>query len=47
MSLAAIGAYLAYAGGGLALLVVGLAIYSIITPYHELKLIRAGNEAAA
>lgn len=47
MSLAAIGAYLAYAGGGFVLVVVGLAIYSVVTPYHELKLIRAGNEAAA
>ena len=47
MSLAAIGAYLAYAGGGFALVVIGLAIYSVVTPYNELKLIRAGNEAAA
>ena len=47
MNLAAIGAYLAYTGGGLALVVIGLAVYSIITPYHELKLIREGNEAAA
>jgi putative membrane protein len=47
MSIAAIGNYLAYAGGGLVLVLIGLTIYSIITPYHELKLIRAGNEAAA
>lgn len=47
MNIAAIGAYLSYAGGGLALLLIGLAIYAAITPYHELKLIRAGNDAAA
>lgn len=47
MTIAAVGAYLSYVAGGLALLVAALAIYSAITPYHEVRLIRAGNEAAA
>lgn len=47
MTLAAVGAYLSYVAGGLALLIAALAIYSAITPYHEVRLIRAGNDAAA
>jgi putative membrane protein len=47
MNIAAVGAYLSYLGGGFGLLLIGLAIYLFITPYHELKLIRAGNEAAS
>jgi putative membrane protein len=31
----------------LAILAVGVAIYMWLTPYHELKLIKAGNTAAA
>lgn len=31
----------------LAMLAVGVTIYSLITPYHELRLIRNGNTAAA
>ena len=31
----------------LAMLGLGVWIYMLITPYHELDLIRAGNEAAA
>ncbi len=31
----------------LAMLGIGVWIYQLITPYHELDLIRAGNEAAA
>ncbi|MCW9033356.1 MAG: DUF350 domain-containing protein [Rhodospirillales bacterium] len=30
-----------------AMLVVGLAIYIAITPYHEIKLIKSGNTSAA
>lgn len=31
----------------IALLVVGMALYVLITPHHEMRLIRAGNTAAA
>lgn len=31
----------------LAMLAAGVTIYHLITPYHELELIRAGNSAAA
>lgn len=31
----------------LAILATGVAIYQLITPYHELRLIRSGNTAAA
>lgn len=31
----------------IAMLGIGVWIYQLITPYHELKLIRAGNNAAA
>ena len=31
----------------LAMLAAGIAIYQLITPYHELRLIRDGNTAAA
>lgn len=31
----------------LAILAIGVAIYHLITPYHELRLIRGGNTAAA
>ncbi len=31
----------------LAMLAVGITIYHLITPYHELRLIRSGNVAAA
>lgn len=30
----------------LALLVAGIALYVLVTPYHEVRLIRAGNAAA-
>ncbi|HWX46991.1 MAG TPA: DUF350 domain-containing protein [Roseomonas sp.] len=30
----------------LALLIVGMAVYMTITPFHEMRLIRAGNTAA-
>ena len=39
--------YLAYVGVSLALLAVATAIYLAVTPYRELALIQAGNEAAA
>jgi len=38
---------LAYVGTALALLAGFTAIYTLITPYRELALIRAGNKAAA
>ena len=31
----------------LAMLAAGIAIYQLVTPYHELRLIRDGNTAAA
>lgn len=31
----------------LAMLAIGMTIYQLITPYHELRLIRSGNTAAA
>ena len=42
-SLAGLPAFLLYFGLGLALLVVFLAVYSAVTPYGELALIRDGN----
>lgn len=44
---AALPLYLAFIGTAVGLLVVGLAIYLMITPYHEIRLIRQGNKAAA
>jgi putative membrane protein len=46
-SLAGLPAFLLYFGLALALLVVFVAIYVTVTPYHELALIREGNAAAA
>jgi putative membrane protein len=40
-------AYLIYMGVGLALLVAAVTLYALVTPYHEVKLIRAGNATAA
>lgn len=34
-------------GVTLAMLAVGVTIYHLVTPYHELRLIRSGNTAAA
>ncbi|QLI82444.1 DUF350 domain-containing protein [Chitinibacter fontanus] len=39
--------YLSYLASGIAMLVVFAMLYSKITPYDELKLIREGNVAAA
>jgi putative membrane protein len=39
--------YLGFFGTALGLLIAGLTIYLWITPYSELRLIRAGNRAAA
>lgn len=39
--------YAAFFGTALGLLTLGLTIYLWITPYHELRLIKAGNRAAA
>lgn len=40
-------AYLSYFGASAAFLVLGLAAYVLVTPYHEFSLIRQGNTAAA
>jgi len=45
--LAALPLYLAFLGTAVALLVVALTIYVQLTPYHEIRLIRQGNRAAA
>lgn len=42
-----VAAYLAYLGTAVALLAVGVGIYILVTPHHELRLIRTGNTAAA
>jgi putative membrane protein len=39
--------YLAFLGTAVALLAAALTIYLFITPYHEIRLIRQGNSAAA
>ena len=39
--------YLAFIGTAVGLLAAALAIYIMITPYQEIRLIRAGNRAAA
>jgi len=39
--------YLAFLGTAVVLLAVALAIYLQVTPFHEIRLIRAGNSAAA
>lgn len=46
-SFAAMVAHLAYFGIGCVAVVVFVAIYVTVTPYHELRLIREGNTAAA
>ena len=46
-SLAGLPQFLLYFSLSLALLVVFLAVYLAVTPYHELTLIRQGNAAAA
>ncbi len=45
--LASLPLYLAFLGTSLGLLVVALVIYAMLTPYHEIRLIRDGNSAAA
>ena len=45
--LAALPLYLTFLGTSLALLAVALTLYVLITPYHEITLIRQGNRAAA
>lgn len=42
-----VAAYLAYLGTAVALLAAGVGIYILVTPHHELRLIRTGNTAAA
>lgn len=39
--------YLAFLGTAVGLLVAAMAIYLMITPHHEIALIRQGNQAAA
>jgi putative membrane protein len=39
--------YLAFLGTSLGLLVIALTIYVMLTPHHEIRLIREGNVAAA
>ncbi len=45
--MALLGAYAAYMAVAVGLLAVGVAIYLVATPHHEISLIRAGNAAAA
>jgi len=40
-------AFLAYFGTGLGVLVVAAVVVSLVTPHHEVRLIRSGNSAAA
>jgi putative membrane protein len=40
-------AYLSYMVVALGLLVTAVTIYALVTPYREIRLIRAGNSAAA
>jgi len=40
-------AFLAYFGTGLGVLVVAAIVVSLVTPHHEVRLIRSGNTAAA
>ncbi|MBL8629547.1 MAG: DUF350 domain-containing protein [Rhodospirillaceae bacterium] len=39
--------YFTFLGTSAGLLAVGLALYILITPHHEIRLIRQGNSAAA
>ncbi|MSO76221.1 MAG: DUF350 domain-containing protein [Alphaproteobacteria bacterium] len=45
--MANLGLYVAYMAVSVGLIVVAVGIYMLVTPYHEIKLIRAGNTAAA
>ncbi len=42
-----IGAYLAWLGTAVALLAAAVGVYIMVTPHHEIRLIRQGNAAAA
>lgn len=46
-SLLGLGAFGVYFGVSVGLLIVFAVLYALITPYHELSLIREGNTAAA
>ncbi len=46
-SLFGLGAFGVYFGVSIGLLILFAVLYAIITPYHELSLIREGNTAAA
>ena len=39
--------FLMHSGTALAMLVASVALYIAVTPFHELRLVRAGNAAAA
>ena len=45
--LAALPLYLTFLGSAVGLLLVALTAYILVTPYHEITLIRQGNRAAA
>ena len=45
--LTALPLYLAFLGTAVALLAVALTAYLMVTPHHEIRLIRSGNRAAA
>lgn len=47
ITLVSFGTYLAWVGAALACFLTGMALYMRITPYDEIRLIRAGNRAAA
>lgn len=46
-SLQGIGSFAAYFAAAIAAEAIFVALYMVVTPHHELKLIRAGNTAAA
>ena len=46
-SLLGLGAFSVYFGVSIGLLIMFAVLYALITPYHELSLIREGNMAAA
>jgi putative membrane protein len=45
--MANLGLYIGYMAMSIGLIVVAVAIYTVVTPYNEIRLIRAGNTAAA
>ena len=45
--MANLGLYIGYMAASIGLIIVAVGIYLLVTPYHEIRLIRAGNTAAA